>query len=155
MPEMAACHLRPHQKMREIHDTKRVLQEAQMNRLEHFLTRRHEIADRYDEQLADLPLITPHRSAYAYSALHLYPIVLHDVTKRTSVFDLLRSSGIAANVHYIPVHTHPYYRARGFKHGDFPQAEAYYAGAISLPLHPGMTVPDQDRVVAAIVEALR
>ena len=58
------------------------------------------------------------------------------------------------NVHYIPVHLQPYYQKMGFKPGDFPEAEAYYAGALTLPLHPGLTEEDQDRVVNVLSEAL-
>jgi dTDP-4-amino-4,6-dideoxygalactose transaminase len=71
------------------------------------------------------------------------------------VFDSLRQSGIGVNVHYIPVHTHPYYRALGFQAGDFPEAERYYARAITLPLYPGLTDAEQDEVVEALGVAAR
>ena len=71
------------------------------------------------------------------------------------MFEALREAGIGANVHYIPVHTQPYYRALGFGPGDFPNAEAYYARAISLPLFPDLGEDDQDRVVEALRAALR
>lgn len=136
-------------------DMQAALGTSQMKRLQYFIERRQEIAHRYDDLLAGLPLALLHRQENIRSALHLYPVVLHDASQRRRVFDALKAAGIAANVHYIPVHTQPYYQAKGFKHGDFPHAEAYYAGAISLPLHPGMTSADQDRVVKAMSEALR
>lgn len=135
-------------------DMQAALGASQMSRLQYFVDCRHEIARRYDRLLASLPLVTPHRPPNAYSALHLYPVVLHDTSQRQRVFNRLRAAGISANVHYIPVHTQPYYRALGFKAGDFPCAEAYYAGAISLPLHPGLSIEDQDRVVTSLNEAL-
>ncbi|HSO79118.1 MAG TPA: DegT/DnrJ/EryC1/StrS family aminotransferase, partial [Chromatiaceae bacterium] len=73
---------------------------------------------------------------------------------RARVFATLRAAGIGVNVHYIPVHTQPDYARFGFKHGDFPQAEAYYANAISLPLFPTMTEAEQDRVMAELAAAL-
>jgi dTDP-4-amino-4,6-dideoxygalactose transaminase len=63
------------------------------------------------------------------------------------VFEVLREAGIGVNLHYIPVHTQPYYQALGFRWGDFPEAEQYYSEAISLPLHPGLTEEEQDYVV--------
>lgn len=136
-------------------DMQAALGASQMKRLQYFIECRQQLANRYDDLLANLPLTLPHRPGNIRSALHLYPVALHDASQRRRVFDALRAAGITANVHYIPVHTQPYYQAKGFKHGDFPHAEAYYAGAISLPLHPGMTNADQDRVVKAISEALR
>src|SRR5439155_10028137 len=90
------------------------------------------------------------RSPDALSALHLYPVVLRDPARRLDAFQQLRGAGIGVNVHYIPVHTQPYYRRLGFKAGDFPRAEAYYAGAISLPIYFDLTDALQDRVVAAL-----
>ena len=71
-----------------------------------------------------------------------------------AVFEALRAAGIGVNLHYIPVHLQPYYRELGFGPGQFPQAETYYAQAISLPMYPGLTEAAQDRVVAALGEAL-
>jgi dTDP-4-amino-4,6-dideoxygalactose transaminase len=66
------------------------------------------------------------------------------------VFAALREAGIGVNVHYIPIHTQPYWRARGFQRGDFPAAEAWYANALSLPLHPALSDAQQDRVIDAM-----
>ena len=74
---------------------------------------------------------------------------------RREVFQALRDAQIGVNVHYIPIHTQPHYQRLGFKVGDFPAAEAYYAGAISLPLFPDMTAAEQDHVVATLAKALK
>lgn len=123
---------------------------SQMRSIDRFVARRHALADRYDRLLAGLPLQRPVRKAGSYSALHLYPVVLHDVARRRAVFDGMRSAGILVNVHYIPVHLQPYYRRLGSKPGDCPQAEAYYAGALSLPLYFDLTEEQQDRVVSVL-----
>ena len=73
---------------------------------------------------------------------------------RREVFDALRSAGLGVNVHYIPVHTQPYYRSLGFDWGDFPVAEQYYRETITLPLFPGMVEEDQDYVVSQLQEVL-
>lgn len=125
---------------------------SQMARLDAFLSRRHELARRYDSLLADLPLVRPVQCPQGYSALHLYPVQVDD---RTRVFAALRGAGIGVNVHYIPVHTHPFWRARGFDWGDFPVAEGFYNRAISLPLHTRLTEDEQDQVVAALRAALQ
>jgi UDP-4-amino-4,6-dideoxy-N-acetyl-beta-L-altrosamine transaminase len=130
---------------------------SQMARLDDYVARRHEIAARYDELLAELPVVTPWQHPDGYSAFHLYVIRVEDgghKELRRQVFDGLRERDIGANVHYIPVHTQPYYQQLGFAPGDFPVAEAYYAEAISLPMYPTMSEADQDRVVAALREAL-
>ena len=127
---------------------------SQLRRLEEYVTRRRELAARYDELLEGLPLITPWESPEVRSATHLYVVRLAPGFSRTDVFAHLRSAGIGASVHYIPVHLQPYYRQLGFQRGDFPESEKYYEQAISLPLHPTLTTADQDRVVAALRHAL-
>ena len=130
---------------------------SQMQRLDDFVDRRHKLQQRYDQLLADLPLIIPHQSAKSYSALHLYPIQIdtHKVSKtRASIFSELRSKGIGVNCHYIPTHTQPYYQSMGFNLGDFPNSEYYYQRAISLPLFHSMTNEEQDKVVRVLKEVL-
>ncbi|GAB3443562.1 UDP-4-amino-4,6-dideoxy-N-acetyl-beta-L-altrosamine transaminase [Massilia solisilvae] len=128
---------------------------SQMTRLDEYVARRHALARRYDRLLADLPLATPWQHEDGYSGLHLYVIRLRQGGRsHAAVFDALRASGIGVNLHYIPVHTQPYYQRMGFKPGDFPEAERYYAEAISLPMYPTMTEAQQDEVVAALRKAL-
>lgn len=124
---------------------------SQMQRLDHYIARRHAIARRYDNALSALPLRTPASLQNAYSALHLYVIrVPEGAAQRRAVFDRLRAADIGVNVHYIPVHLQPYYRDLGFRKGDFPHAEDYYASAISLPMFPALTDTSQDHVINTV-----
>ncbi|MBU3071026.1 UDP-4-amino-4,6-dideoxy-N-acetyl-beta-L-altrosamine transaminase [Aestuariicella sp. G3-2] len=130
---------------------------SQMERLSNFVIRRHQLANRYDELLADLPVVSPWQHQDSYSGRHLYVIRLQldEICKsHHQVFDTLRELGIGVNVHYIPVHTQPYYQQMGFKFGDYPEAERYYAEAISLPMFQTMTDSQQDEVVAALRKAI-
>ncbi|MBG0840018.1 UDP-4-amino-4,6-dideoxy-N-acetyl-beta-L-altrosamine transaminase [Ectopseudomonas toyotomiensis] len=129
---------------------------SQMQRLDQFVARRHELARRYDELLADLPVVTPWQHPDSYSGLHLYVIrlKLEDIRRtHRQVFESLRTQGVGVNLHYIPVHSQPYYQQMGFRSGDFPQAEYYYAEAISLPMYYGLSEAMQDAVVQALREA--
>lgn len=123
---------------------------SQLKRIEQYVARRHQLVNRYNQLLSGLPLTLPYQHQDTYSAYHLYPIVLHDMSKRKQLFDSLRAKNIGVNVHYIPVHTQPYYQNLGHKQGDYPQAEAYYAGAISLPLYATLSDEQQDYVVECI-----
>lgn len=129
---------------------------SQLQNLEKFVEKRQQLAQRYDELLQHLPMILPYRNPNNYSALHLYPIqILPTANKnRKQVFDNLRQQNIGVNVHYIPVHTQPYYQTMGFKQGDFPNSEQYYANAISLPLYYDLTEELQNQVVTALEKAL-
>lgn len=136
-------------------DLQAALGVSQMARLDAFLSRRRTLARQYDELLAELPVTRPWQHPDGESAFHLYPIcVAHGRKTRREVFEALRGAGIGVNVHYIPVHLQPYYRAMGFKPGDFPNAERYYEGAISLPMYAGLSDKDQVRVVEALKAAL-
>ncbi|MDN0075825.1 UDP-4-amino-4,6-dideoxy-N-acetyl-beta-L-altrosamine transaminase [Crenobacter sp. SG2303] len=130
---------------------------SQMERLDQYVARRHHLARRYDELLAGLPVTTPWQHPDSYSGLHLYVIRLRrdklDKSHR-QVFESLRERGIGVNLHYIPVHTQPYYQRMGFLPGDFPQAESYYREAISLPMFQTMTESQQNQVIAALREVL-
>lgn len=130
---------------------------SQMERLDQFVARRHQLASRYDDLFADLPVTTPWQHPDSYSGLHLYVIRLQlDKIARTHrhVFEALREQGIGVNLHYIPVHTQPYYQRMGFRQGDYPEAERYYTEAISLPMFQTMTEAQQDEVVAAVRKAV-
>ena len=126
---------------------------SQLDRLEAFVARRHAIADRYASLLDGLPVTAQVPLADSRSALHLYVIRVRS-GDHASVFAALRAAGIGVNLHYIPVHLQPYYRRLGFTDGQFPQSEAYYAQAISLPMYSGLTDAGQDKVVAALRDAL-
>lgn len=126
---------------------------SQMQRLDAFVARRHELARRYDLLLADLPVILPWQHPDSYSGLHLYVIRMQlDKISQThrQVFESLRAKGIGVNLHYIPVHIQPYYQRMGFKAGDYPEAEGYYAEAISLPMYAGLSESDQDAVLTVL-----
>ncbi len=130
---------------------------SQLGRLDEFVAARHRLASRYDQLLAGFPVETPFRNQDDHSALHLYVIRLRtELIKRShrEVFEYLRKEGIGVNLHYIPVHTQPYYRKLGFREGDFPEAERYYAEAISLPMFPELTESDRNRVVRSLEKAL-
>jgi UDP-4-amino-4,6-dideoxy-N-acetyl-beta-L-altrosamine transaminase len=130
---------------------------SQLRRLKEFQSVRGALVRRYDSKLQNLPLILPLSSGDRISAWHLYVVeVDSSCTKksRKEVFQSLRGEGIGVNVHYIPIHTQPFYSGLGFKRGDYPAAERYYSQAISLPLFPAMTEAQQNRVIAALESAL-
>jgi len=138
-------------------DIQAALGESQLKRIAEFIERRHVLAERYNKALRGMPLTLPWQHPDCYSAYHLYPIRLNtaELSKtRRQVFDALRSAGILVNVHYIPVHTQPYFLRMGFQTGDFPESENYYSGAISLPMYFGLSESDQDYIVSSVQEAL-
>jgi len=124
---------------------------SQMARLDAFIARRRRLARQYHRLLVDLPIVLPQASEE--SAWHLYPIRV-PAGRRLEIFNALRTAGIWVQVHYIPVHTQPYYRALGFGPGDFPEAERYYSEAFSLPMFYELTDEQQLEVVSALREAL-
>jgi UDP-4-amino-4,6-dideoxy-N-acetyl-beta-L-altrosamine transaminase len=132
---------------------------SQMQRLPGYIDRRHEIAVRYTQELAGLPLKLPKQANFAHSAYHLYVIRLDlNVIKPLShpkVFQALRERDILVNLHYIPVHTQPYYQKMGFEWGNFPNAEAYYQSAISIPMFPTLSFEAQTKVICALHEILK
>lgn len=129
---------------------------SQMTELDRFVTTRHSLVARYESGLADLPLVLPWQQPDSHSAFHLYVIQVREDAplNRRQLFDALRAAGIHVNVHYIPIHTQPYYQALGFEAGRFPHAETYYERAISLPLYAGLSEADQDFVIAKLRELL-
>ncbi len=129
---------------------------SQMRRLDEFVNKRHAIAQRYDELLADLPVIIPSKHPDSYSGLHLYVIRLKlNQIRRThrEVFETMSAASIGVNIHYIPVYRQPYYEQLGFKPGHCLEAEKYYSEAISLPLYSALTEAQHDQVVTALREA--
>lgn len=139
-------------------DVLAALGHSQLRRLDDYVKRRHEIAGRYDEALAGLPLVLPARRPEILSALHLYIVQIDEPRTgrmRRKVFEAMRAAGIGVQVHYIPVHLQPWYRKMGFAPGMFPAAERYYERAMSIPLFPALTEEMQDEVIKALREALR
>lgn len=130
---------------------------SQMKRVDNYVARRHQLAQRYDDKLKDLPVTVPWQHPDGYSGLHLYVVRLKLDAIQVShkqAFKSMQAYGVGVNLHYIPVHLQPYYERLGFKRGDFPQAEAYYAEAITIPMYPTMTDAQQDQVVRALEKAL-
>lgn len=134
-------------------DVQAALGISQLKRLDDFIRQRNEIARRYDELLADLPLQHQYRPEYLCSAAHLYVIRLDTARSdksRLKIVNELHEEGVGVHVHYIPVHTQPWYQQMGFKDGDFPEAEKFYAEAVSLPIYPDL----QEDELLFIVDAL-
>lgn len=131
---------------------------SQLQRLDAFVARRRQLVARYGERLADLPLELPQVQAGAEPAWHLYPVRLRLERLQhghRAIFEALHGAGIGVNLHYIPVHLQPYYRQLGFAPGDFPEAERYYAEALSLPLFPDLTDEQQDQVASTLASLLQ
>ena len=127
---------------------------SQLSRLDEFVSYRQQIASIYHKNLSDLPLILPHQLMHVDSAFHLYVIKLKSGFNRDTLFTQLREAGIGVNIHYIPVHTQPYYQQMGFKTGDFPEAEFYYNDAISIPMYASLLEQDQMTVVHSLRKCL-
>ena len=129
---------------------------SQLARLDEFVARRHVLAQRYDDALANLPLTVPWRDPQDYSGFHLYVVRLAepDRERHRRVHVALRERGILVNLHYIPIYRQPDYEGFGYDAADYPEAEAYYGSAISIPLYPSMSDSDQDRVVVELRRAL-
>lgn len=128
---------------------------SQLERLDEYVSQRHELSKKYYEALEHLPLTLPWQHPETYSGLHLYVIRLKlDQINKThrEVFEELRDEGIGVNLHYIPIHTQPFYQSLGFTWGDYPEAEKYYSEAISLPMYP--TLKKQNEVIQAVKKVL-
>jgi UDP-4-amino-4,6-dideoxy-N-acetyl-beta-L-altrosamine transaminase len=137
-------------------DVQAALGESQLHRVEEFVATRNRIAARYDSLLAGLPVVTPWQRPDIVSARHLYVVRLKlEEIGRThrEVFGAMRHAGIGVNLHYIPVYRHPYYAKLGASGAECPEAEHYYAEAITLPLYPALTEAQQGQVVRALREA--
>ena len=131
---------------------------SQLKRLDQYVSNRQALASRYNELLADLPVLLPLAFDDCYSAFHLYIIRIvpqKNTASHLEVFESLKAQGIGVNIHYIPIHLQPFYQQMGFKEGDFPEAESYYQQAITLPLYPTLTYQQQDQVIAALTKVLK
>ena len=128
---------------------------SQMKRLDEFVSKRHEIAIKYDEAFHESFIITPVQHPEIYSAFHLYIIRVNTVLKGVNhlqTFEKLRTAGILVNLHYIPVYRQPYYERMGlYNKKDFPEAESYYSQAISIPMHTMLTDQEQTFVIDQIL----
>ena len=127
---------------------------SQLKRIDEFVTQRRASAKRYFEGLANLPLKLPSIGSLANSSWHLFMIELthHD---RKTIYHKLHKAGIGVNVHYIPVHCHPYYESLGFMPNDFPNALKFYQNALTLPLYVGLTESEQDKVIQVLRDLLQ
>ena len=130
---------------------------SQIIRLNSFVERRHRIAERYDNELAELPIKSPWQNPDSYSAYHLYPIRIKvNECRKTQrqIYDVMQLSGINVNLHYIPVYRQPYYEVMGFKAGYCPEAEQYHQEVLSIPMYPTLTDAEQTKVIQVLHEAL-
>jgi UDP-4-amino-4,6-dideoxy-N-acetyl-beta-L-altrosamine transaminase len=133
---------------------------SQLDKLNHFIKRRREIAATYNEAFADVnEIITPVEDKNVRAVYHIYVIQLRTERLRAGrkeVFEALRAENIGVNVHYIPVHLHPYYQKEfGYKKGDYPRAEKYYERTITLPIFPRMTDEDIEDVIKAVRKVIQ
>ena len=138
-------------------DMQAALGTSQMEKLDAFVARRRQLVARYNEKLKGLPLRTPYCAPEADPSWHIYIARLDlDRVKKSKqeIFEEMHRRGIMLNLHYIPVHLQPYYRALGFTDGDFPVSEQYYREALTLPLYYDLTDAQQDTVIAALREVL-
>jgi len=140
-----------------ITDIQAALGMSQLQRLEVIVTERNRQLQRYRELLAELPIQLLEVPKDVLSSVHLAVIRLQQATaeQHSQVFKGLRNAGIGVQLHYSPVHLQPYYRHMGFKEGYFPGAEAYASSAISLPLFPGLSAADQQRVATGLAEQVQ
>lgn len=132
---------------------------SQMNKLDYFIRRRREIAARYNEAFSSMDeIITPQREKERKAAYHIYVIQLKTSNlkkRRREIFEALAAENIGVGVHYLPVHLHPYYRnSYGYRKGDFPKAENYYARALTLPLFPKMSPHDVNYVIKTVIKVI-
>lgn len=140
-------------------DMQAALGYSQMQKVDEFVSRRRYLAKRYDELLKNINNIQlPYQNDDTDSSWHLY-VVRADFSKmsktKQQIFDGMKDRGICLNLHYIPVHTQPYYQKQGFKDGDFPNSEKYYEEAFTLPLYYSLTDEQQDYIVKNLVEVLQ
>ena len=123
---------------------------SQLNKLEGFVKKRHDLFNHYSNLLSNLPLELPKHNDHSYSALHLYPVLVNDKEKQKPLFEYMRNNNIGVNLHYIPVYKQPYYQQLGFPYNYCPNAEYYYESAVSLPMYPLLKQEQLDQVKCII-----
>ena len=125
---------------------------SQMNKLDMFLEKRRDIAERYNKAFAgNKNIVAPYQDESGINAYHLYVIWVKPEIRK-ELFIRLREAGIGVNVHYIPVYMHPYYRENGYENVTCPNAERYYGGAVSIPIYPALTKEEQQYVIDKVNE---
>lgn len=139
-------------------DVQAALGYSQLTKIDKFIARRRQLAARYNELLKDLPVKLPYQNPETNSSWHLY-LVRVDFSKvnktKKQIFAEMKEKGVCLNLHYIPVHTQPYYQNLGFKNGDFPVSEKYYEEVFTLPLYYSLTDEQQEYIVNALKEVLQ
>ncbi len=141
-----------------MNDIQAALGLSQLKRVDEYVARRHKIAKYYDSQFTKLPLVKPWQLPQAYSSYHLYPICTRDNANtelQQKIYNHLQKNGIAANLHYIPVHRHPFYENLGFSEGDFLESENFHRKVISLPIFPSLSETQCSKVVDVISEIIK
>lgn len=136
-----------------ITDIQAALGLSQFRKIDQFVSRRRELAAKYDQAFAGLPLRTQKEPKGVRSSYHLYVILLDAPelkAKHREIFESLREQGIGVNLHYIPVYRQPYYERFEYRRGDYPEMENYYTSAITLPLYPTLSEQDQNKVIDAV-----
>lgn len=127
---------------------------SQLSRAEESVRKRREIAAKYDAAFSGISgLKTPPHKINRENAYHLYPLRIEK--GRKSVYDFLRTKGVYAQVHYLPVYMHPYYRTNGFEDFSLPEAERFYGMELSIPMFPSLTEQEQDYVIECVLEAFK
>ena len=140
-----------------MNDLQAVLGLSQIKRLDEYVSRRHKIANYYDNELKNLSLTIPYQSPNVYSSYHLYPILINyglSSKKQKQVYNEMRKKNIMTNLHYIPVHRQPYYENLGFKKNDFPIAEKLHQEIISIPIYPSISDKQKKYVVETLKKAM-
>ena len=130
---------------------------SQLKRVDLIIKKRNEIASRYNQELADLPLHRPWQHPDTLSSYHLYIIQLNlNKIKKTQpeIYDELRNSGILVNLHYIPVYRQPFYESMGFEAGYCPESEAYHQRALSIPMYSTLSLDDQNYVIETLKKVI-
>jgi len=126
---------------------------SQITKLDNFIEARRQIAQYYLDEMAGTPLMLPHCVENSRSAWHLF--VVHVRDNRDELCESLRRAGIGINVHYVPIHTHPWFLARGFSRGDFPNAERHFDTAVTLPIYPAIRASQLDYIISTVSSMTR
>ena len=141
-----------------MNDIQAALGLSQLKRIDDYIGTRHRIADLYDNEFSMLPIQTPWKSDGYHSSYHLYPIRIKGglfLNTQKQIYEAFHNEGIAVNLHYIPVHRHPYYENLGFKKEQFPESEKFHREAISLPMFPTLTQQIQKKIINSFIKIIK